>query len=119
MPAPDLVEARWLPQYAVQRADGTQLEPGDTCLIPPGEARESDHWEILDDPTSRPLEKWPIADLRTLAEEEGADTTGLTSKVALAFAIEQHRADIVQAEHADPVPPDVADDADPSTGDDA
>lgn len=117
MPEPSTVEARWLPQYPVQRADGTTIEPGDIALIPPEEARESDHWAILDDPASKPLAQWPIADLRALAATEGADVTGLTSKADLAAAIEQHRADQVAAENADPVPPDEG--ADPSTGDDA
>ena len=39
-----LVEATWLPLYAVTMPDGTVVEPGDTYLIPEGEANDSDNW---------------------------------------------------------------------------
>jgi hypothetical protein len=97
MPAPALVEARWLPAYAVNLPDGTTLEPGDTRLIPPAEARQSDHWEILDDPESKPLLDWKVGDLRDLADDEGVDLAGATKKEEIVASIEAdrtHRAEL-------------------------
>jgi hypothetical protein len=48
MPTPaGFVKARWLPLWSALTPTGV-VGPGDTLLIPEGEARESDHWEPVE-----------------------------------------------------------------------
>lgn len=40
-----LIKATWTCGYSVQLPDGTVVNPGDTALIPAGEAQESGNWK--------------------------------------------------------------------------